>query len=79
MSLDLLAGQEIDKNVWPSAQYGERKRPGHRSRGLLTDVQVAFAPRTVPPGAPQSFKVSLSSSVCANKITAASDFSRRQP
>jgi len=29
-------------------QYGERKRPGHRSTGLLIYAQVAYAPRTVP-------------------------------
>jgi len=45
----------------------------------MTDAQVAYAPRTVPPDAPQSLKVSLSHSTCANKIKAASDLSRRQP
>src|SRR5262245_36799926 len=29
-------------------QYGERKRPGARSRGLLIEPRVAYAPRTVP-------------------------------
>ena len=28
-------------------RYGERERPEHRPRGLLIDVQVAHAPRTV--------------------------------
>jgi hypothetical protein len=28
-------------------QYGERKRPEHRSKGLLIEAQVAYAPRTV--------------------------------
>jgi len=34
-----------------AVRYGERQRPEHRSVGLLTDAQVADAPRTVPPDA----------------------------
>src|SRR5688572_2753321 len=35
-----------------SVRYGERQRPEHRPKGLLINVQVADAPRTVPLVAP---------------------------
>jgi hypothetical protein len=34
--------------------YGERKRPEHRSKGLLIKAQVAYAPRTAPQITPHS-------------------------
>ena len=44
-----VAGNRL--GVGGSVRYGERKRPEHRSRDLLTDAQVSYAPRTVAPNA----------------------------
>ena len=63
LNLNRLSEIAKRRNLWRFAnactgpqtvQYGERERPEPRSIGLLIEVRVAHAPRTVPEIAPLS-------------------------